>query len=429
MASDAEYVDELVSDAKLVANYGRRAGVLPDGTLFKAIAAVERLSDKDATSQQVIDLQVALNQTSKDVPYTTLVALREGWVPGATGHAKRRLTVLLLTSVLLMIIAGQLFQVYSQGTTLLKEINSLSLSDPDRRFGQLTRQLVSARKEISLSADTSQDKDTLKRQAYFQIYDDLRNLDQRLFSVVNKVQAYREKASYPFTGSYFLLDLYYRLQQAMGYESLDAQRHFSLGKQAALPYQDGTGKAVPMTSSYACPQAAPFSTEIDKQVKYIGDKLGDSKNFQSMVRDYINSSIYMLCYEYIVYTPYYIPSMANLSADVSDNIAPYALWVLPSLFGALGAVIFHLRAILDPLRPDPGPIRILHRVVLGALSGMVLAWFWIPETGAGIDLSGIGFGLFALSFVFGFSLDVFFTMLDRFVVLANTAIGNIGGSR
>jgi hypothetical protein len=339
------------------------------------------------------------------------------------------MTALLLSSVVLMIIAGQLFQVYSQGVAILQEIRALSLSDPDRRFGQLTRQLVSARQEISLSSDSSQDKDTLKRQAYFQIYDDLRNLDQRLFSVVKKVDEYRETSSYPFTGSYLILDIYYRAQQALGYDGKEASRHFAFGNQSSLPYQDSSGKSSPTESSSGCPRAALFATEVDKQISYIGEKLGDTKNFQSMVKDYINSSIYMLCYEYIYYTPYYIPSMEALSADVSDNIAPYALWILPSLFGALGAIIFHLRVILDPLRPDPGPIRILHRVVLGSLSGMVLAWFWIPESGAGIDLSSIGFGLFALSFIFGFSLDVFFTMLDRFVVVANTAIGNMGGAR
>jgi hypothetical protein len=428
MNSDAEYVEELVSDAKLVASYGRRAGLFTDARLYAAIAAVERLQAKDSFAQEVVDLQLAVNEASKAVPFTTLVALKEGWVPGSSGRAKKRLTVLLLSSVLLMIIAGQLFQVYSQGVAILKEINTLSLSDPDRRFGQLTRQLVGARQEISSSPPLDQEKDTLKRQAYFQIYDDLRNLDQRLFSVVSKVRKYEGTAAYPFTGSYLLMDVYYRLQRFLGYESPAARIHFT-PQNPALPYSDGSGKEPSESGSYACQQASPFSAMIENQVKYIGEKFGDTTNFQGMVRDYINSSIYMVCYEYIVHTPYYIPSMANLSSEVSDAIAPYALWVLPSLFGALGAIIFYLRLILDPLRPDPGSIRILHRVILGSLSGMVLAWFWIPESAAGIDLSSIGFGLFALAFVFGFSLDVFFTMLDRFVVIANTAIGNMGGGR
>jgi hypothetical protein len=426
MSSDAKYIDELVADAKLVASYGQKAGLFTDGALYSAIAAVERMATKDPSSKQVINLQVAMNKSAEVVPFTTLVALKDGWVPGSGGRSKKRLTVLLVMSLALMIVVGQLFQVYSKGVSILGEIQALSLADPDRRFGQLTRQLVSARQEISLGTDTDQVKDTLKRQAYFQIYDDLRNLDQRLYSVVKKIGEYNEVSSYPFTGSYFLLDIYYRFQKALGYDGKAAVDHFSFGKQAQLPYQDTSGKDDKNQSVQGCQREELFAT-VDRQISYIGEKLGDKKNFPNMVRDYVNSSIYMLCYEYIYYTPYYIPSMDSLKSMMTDNIAPYALWILPSLFGALGAIIFHLRVILDPLRPDPGPVRILHRIVLGSLSGMVLAWFWVPDSGIGVDLSGIGFGLFALAFIFGFSLDVFFTMLDRFVVISNTAIGNIGG--
>ena len=100
--------------------------------------------------------------------------------------------------------------------------------------------------------------------------------------------------------------------------------------------------------------------------------------------------------------------------------------VLPSLFGAFGALMYYMRRVLDPRAIDPPLTRTLHRVALGALSGMILAWLWNGMFNANEDFRAVGLGVFALAFVFGFSIDVFFAFLDRLVRLSTDAVNRIG---
>lgn len=118
-----------------------------------------------------------------------------------------------------------------------------------------------------------------------------------------------------------------------------------------------------------------------------------------------------------------------MESEVSQALSPYAFWLLPALYGALGALLFHLRIILDPRLRDPQGIRIVHRITSGILAGMILAWFWVPDTTIGGQLGEIGLGLFTLAFVFGFSLDVFFSLLERLVAPTTAAIDKVGSAK
>ncbi len=441
---DDTYVDDLLRDARLVANYALRAGLLRDTTLQTAIAAVEKPPQKERWSRDVIALQSALSKSASLVPFSTLVELREGWSPGDIKGAKWRLTILLISSVLLMIVVGQLSQTYNRGVGLLTEIQVLSVSGPDRQFGQLARQLISAREEIAL-AGGDEGSDTLKQQAYFQIYDDLRDLDDVLYSLVDRVEKFREEAWYPVAGSRLFWDLYYWLQELFGRTDQEANKYIEDRKRSGLPYGDAVSTADAASSSFLgaflnwfmprklaamsgsrCPLLEANDVVIQSQVAYIQSKLGYHDNFSEMIRRYYYSNLYLFCFEYIQHNPYYVPNMESLKRIVNDSIAPYALVMLPGLFGAIGAIMYHLRVILDPIRPNPSSFRILHRTALGALAGMILAWFWVPDTRFGTELANIGFSLFGLAFLFGFSLDVFFALLDRFVSLSVSTIKTLG---
>ncbi|WP_274627930.1 hypothetical protein [Arvimicrobium flavum] len=65
-------------------------------------------------------------------------------------------------------------------------------------------------------------------------------------------------------------------------------------------------------------------------------------------------------------------------------------------------------------------------MALGALAGIILGWFWSPDDASGTGVSNVGLGLFALSFLVGFSINVFFVMLDRFVMMTEEFVSNIG---
>lgn len=123
-----------------------------------------------------------------------------------------------------------------------------------------------------------------------------------------------------------------------------------------------------------------------------------------------------------------IPDMASLEAQVRDTNTLYSFIILPAAYGALGALMFYMRRILDPLLPDPTLLRTVHRVALGALAGMLLAWLWVGIFDNDEEFKAVGLGLFALAFVFGFSIEVFFDFLDSLVNSAKRTVGKIGQS-
>ena len=54
---------------------------------------------------------------------------------------------------------------------------------------------------------------------------------------------------------------------------------------------------------------------------------------------------------------------------------------------------------------------------------MMIAWLGMGLLGGGDAFKSIGLGLFAFAFVLGFSIDVFFDLLENLVKGARTSVG------
>ena len=61
------------------------------------------------------------------------------------------------------------------------------------------------------------------------------------------------------------------------------------------------------------------------------------------------------------------PDVEALNMRVKDTLNLYSLIILPAVYGALGAIVYFLRAFLNPQEPNEGWSRTLYRVALGAL--------------------------------------------------------------
>ena len=97
-------------------------------------------------------------------------------------------------------------------------------------------------------------------------------------------------------------------------------------------------------------------------------------------------------------------------------------WLLPGLYGLLGACVFVMRDLLhdNVLSKVRGDARIvdlltlLLRVALGGLAGIIIGWFSVPTSltgsSAAISISSIPFGM---AFLAGFSIESLFALLDR----------------
>ena len=97
-------------------------------------------------------------------------------------------------------------------------------------------------------------------------------------------------------------------------------------------------------------------------------------------------------------------------------------WLLPGLYGLLGACVFVMRDllrdnVLSKVRGDARIVDVLTlllRVALGGLAGIIIGWFSVPTSltgsSAAISISSIPFGM---AFLAGFSIESLFALLDR----------------
>ena len=97
-------------------------------------------------------------------------------------------------------------------------------------------------------------------------------------------------------------------------------------------------------------------------------------------------------------------------------------WLLPFLYGLLGACVFVMRDllhdnVLSKVRGDARNVDLLTlllRVALGGLAGIIIGWFSVPTPLAGSSAAiSISSSPFGMAFLAGFSIESLFALLDR----------------
>jgi hypothetical protein len=97
-------------------------------------------------------------------------------------------------------------------------------------------------------------------------------------------------------------------------------------------------------------------------------------------------------------------------------------WVLPLLYGALGAMVFVVRTLSmqarDRLFRREALVSLVLRVFLGMISGLAIGWFWNqgtqgPTTAGALTATTLS--PFALAFIAGYGVELFFALLDKIV--------------
>ncbi|TPJ36905.1 hypothetical protein [Mesorhizobium sp. B2-8-3] len=424
-------VSGLLADAKLVAGYGRY-GVFKDSALFAAIGDAEKLNGATASQPEVVKLQTVFNDCSNTVPFSTLAALRTGWSPGDMSRRTALATYFLIAlSVTMMIVIGKLTYVYNRGVSINAELQEIDNNDFSARFGQSIRQVWATKKQLSSAAaqQASATDLTLLKDAYYNSVDSLHSLDQRFSSLLVRAQGFMtQEAPFPLWGMQWA---YCKLSASSA--NAGAPIDFSnprqmaidqfCGQQIALAQQQsGAGNSQPLKQSdFDCRNNG--NTEGGTQAVSATGIAGQAEDVNA---DFDEATRDLQCEGVITITPNSISTLTLQAKTLSEVLSPYALWILPALYGALGGIMFHMRMILNPLLPNPPLSRLIHRIALGGLAGMILAWFMAPGTKLGGEVTGIGFSLFTFAFLFGFSLDIFFAILDQFVSMSVAGIKKFG---
>jgi hypothetical protein len=115
---------------------------------------------------------------------------------------------------------------------------------------------------------------------------------------------------------------------------------------------------------------------------------------------------------------------ASIRAVAVQVIDVMQKWLLPLLYGALGAMVFVVRTLSmqarDRLFRKEALVSLVLRVFLGMISGLAIGWFWTHDASATATANGGPMALstlspFALAFVAGYGVELFFALLDKIV--------------
>jgi hypothetical protein len=114
---------------------------------------------------------------------------------------------------------------------------------------------------------------------------------------------------------------------------------------------------------------------------------------------------------------------ASTRAVAGQMIDVMQKWLLPLLYGALGAMVFVVRTLSmqarDRLFRKEAQVSLVLRVFLGSISGLAIGWFWThdssPATANGEVMSLSTLSPFALAFIAGYGVELFFALLDKII--------------
>ena len=415
---DEDYINELVDDALLYARYGRYAGSFKDEQLFQTIA--DSLQQRPISNELVVDLHRILNETARDIPFSTVAALKAGWTPGRAPIISKCMTFgLVIASILLMIVVARLTLVHNQGHGLISQAEALIEDRPQQTIDRLVREHVLARLQMEERANGDPTglplNDTVSLSLLESTQAELGEITRRMTNLRSDIGKYIAiEAVFPLVG---MKELYCFSGGLLGNTSVNYQSHCP-----RRPNQEESNGQTRQVQTAAQPFQQLVQGQGCKPALLPETITADGSAFDRW-REMLDAEQKSLaCNGIIASTDVRGVQFTKNVEQLRWHVGYYALWILPALYGAMGAVMYHMRYVLDPLLPHPSLIRLLHRIVLASLAGIVLGWFYAPGSAIEQAATSVGFSLFVVSFLFGFSLDVFFAMLDRFVAFSERSV-------
>jgi hypothetical protein len=459
---EPDELQRLIADAKAVAGYGQRAGLFADSALFDAIQKAETKPGLSWADTEVVDLQAAMNQAVRQISPVTLVDLKGDWDP--FGETRRKSSVLKLIYVAvaftLLALCGYYTVWHNRSTQLLSEIAEARSEQQAAIMNEVFLWIVQNQQNgepIDLG-----DVASPVNIAFTQKLDQLAQIHGRDLVLRMKLRQQNPASLSPVTSLYYRILAMVR-RPPYDYTTPSAANASASASPTALPGPAGSTrvqfdaggpagtetpagdpmaqKATTVFSSdrYSCPTTT-YELSFEPLEAAGGEPLVTSDAIRTVYRFYQERHAAferIRCIAGIRELGGPSAQQVEPASTLADSMAVYNLsqktdvvgrWWLPGLYGALGAIVFTMRSLLNPIHPDPKPERVALRVSLGAFAGTSIAWFWTGSPAEGLNFASLSLGLLTIAFLFGFAIDVFFALLDRLVTLASGAVSKMGSN-
>jgi hypothetical protein len=386
----------LLRDARVLAEYAARNGQLPaNSEVFSRIEALTNKPDPSKETARIAQLCVEIDALCKAIAPVKLARL----VWRQTLLAQMRLAVSLvmpfvigfLTLILTLYLAFQSSQL-NQADTALREYQEWAAQKPKEKLYAAFKMYYYER-VLNVSEPPLAQLD-----AYHKLVEDAHELADKGAAIQNLLQNASKILYVPPAVIRLLPATYTNLLKSFNSDD-DAEVPVDLPK---FPPRAEPANCVP-----ELPAKVKTALKVPYQPTIAMDKYASSwECFLSRIH---------LQEETLSYPPW--PAIYDTRLKVNLLVT----WLLPGLYGLLGACVFLMRHLV--MSHDRRYVRetsmlrefaILLRIALGGLAGIIIGWFWVPAGAGGgsaaLPISSIPFGI---AFLAGFSIDMLFSLLDR----------------
>jgi hypothetical protein len=366
--------EELLKDARLVIDYAVRIGSLPDEKLIEAVNSLE-LSSTDGITQDLGPLLAALNNGIRAIAPMTLLELRAGRNPFDAKNQRltRNLQMFMCALTIgLTAVVASFTEYLHREETAIKALRQVQDMNPLDKLNALRRMV---RFDKVLDQDSA-----IHHDRYHRAVRELREVQSNLSATYDLVSNVAENAPWAFARRLFL-------------------------------------KGAEYSTTSAAIAAAPVANPMVEYSDDCDQKRQNDASGGSTYAPWLSSVMVDLLEEYCCAKKtnllLSLPNTAGPVFRIQTSMAALSGWVLPFLYGLLGALVFVMRDLLNPRTPTAGLFPVLLRVSLGGIAGIIIGWFCIPSASKTADLVSITSIPFGLAFLTGFSIDVLFSLLDR----------------
>ena len=397
-------VEQLVADAEQVVAVAVRLGRLKDHAILSDLNRVKfRPAGTAPDPESVVALQTSLNVAVNDIAPISVRDLRSGWSPFITKKTGGSVICMGLFAIVLMCVTAYMTLLYNRVSlvhTNLVELQSARAPEQTTRLYNLFKKNEGDMRDALRRGDRD-----LVTEVFYKNLFDLQSTYERLEASVSLAPQVTDEAA-----------IFQRLQERL---------------ESIVRWVSGA-------SDRADPAAAAVQEEIEKLSRNygrigVGPALaGPGPAAGSLPTDPPDKNAVEAFFSSLTQ---FVNMIGLPRADPRAGVPLYdaifrlrealnsiGLWYLPALYGMLGSVVFYMRRFLDPNVPNPPWINTAYRIFLGAFAGIIVVWFWAPTPHKGGEMTFSNLSSFAVAFLVGFSIEIFFQAMDRLVTNIGQAV-------
>lgn len=403
-------IDDLMRDAQVLAQYAVRNGQLPTGSkVFQLLSALGAAPDPAAETAMVAGLYAEVDALSKAIAPVTFNQL--AWRPSLFGQVQHMVAVIapfalgLLTLLLTIYLAFQSSQLHQADTALRSYQEWVGQQPREKLYAAF--KMYRYERVLNIKQPPLAQLD-----AYQKLVEDAHQLAAKgaaIQSLLQNASDFRYFPPFLQDSGWMNYGRYVKLPGKVDAAEAPIELKPGIGTDPAVP-GSGPGMApgqprdctadMPLVPAKAA-QPAPFRPPSDMEAYASGWAC-----FLQLIG---------IDEQRLTYSPWPVIYATQLKVNM------LVTWLLPGLYGLLGACVFLMRNMMVMRKDGPATDRnvinhlsLLLRIALGGLAGIIIGWFWVPTgLGNGVAAQPISSIPFGIAFLAGFSIDTLFSMLDR----------------